>query len=82
MATGGWKQENWFLAGPLYPLTAILALAVSLVAYWFVHEWLGIYGGKSTAWYIGGLVAGGYLSWPFWWLCRRRHSTDGRNKLE
>jgi hypothetical protein len=40
------------------------------LAYWLVHEVVGYHGGKSVVLYIGGMVVGGYLTWPLWWLYR------------
>lgn len=76
------RKENWLLAGPLYLLTAVFALAGSLVAYWLVHEWMGYYGGKSVVFYIAGMVAGGYVVWPLWWLYRRRYPKTDPIKQE
>lgn len=67
------RRENWLIAAPLYALTGILAMVGALIAYWFVHEIVGYHGGKSVVFYIGGMVMGGYVAMPLWWLYRRRY---------
>ncbi len=73
------KPLKWLL----YLVSAICAVAGALAAYWLVHEWFGYYGNKSTIFYIGGGVAGYYISEPLWWLYRKRYpkedQTNGSN---
>lgn len=67
------SNENWLLAAPLYVLTALLAAAGALAAYWLAHEYFDYHGNKSTVFYIAGMFAGGSIVWPLWWLYRRRY---------
>ena len=67
------RREAWAIAGPLYLLTGICAMAGALVAYWLVHEVVGYHGGKSVVFYIAGMVAGGSVLTPVWSLYRRHY---------
>ncbi len=67
------QRENWWLAAPLYLVTAILAAAGGVAAYWVVHEYFGYHGNKSVVFYIGGMFAGGSIASPLWWIYRKRY---------
>ena len=69
----GKTKENWALAAPLYALTAVLAAAGGVAAYWLVHEYFGYHGNKSVVFYIAGMFVGGSVASPLWWLYRRRY---------